>query len=366
MSRFHSTNAQAKVQGQDRTWVGGGGLKLATADRIAAQLVRALRGRRSCAEHSRRLGYASNIVRRWESGECFPTAAVFLRAHARTHPQISRAFGEFLKRAPEWLDASDPFAPEGVAALLRDLRGKTPIGVLAARTGLNRYSIGRWLKGTAQPKLPELLCVVEAATLRVLDFVATLVDPSRIPALASEWHKLRRAREVAYEAPWSHAVLRALELDAYQRARPSQATAVLAAQLGLSHDEVDDGLRALAESGQIERNRGKWRVERVLAVDTSADAQRSRALKHAWTRVAADRLERGVPGNYGYSVFAISKHDLGQLKELHLQYVRAMQSLIAASAPAECVALYCTQLLDLSAVARPAYFAPSDAPEQRI
>jgi len=328
---------------------GAGSLGIPAAERIAAQLVRALRGRRSCAEQSRRLGYASNIVRRWEAGECFPTAAVFLRAHARTHPQISRAFGEFLQRAPQWLDASDPFAPAGIAALLRDLRGKTPIGVLAARTGLNRYSIGRWLKGTAQPKLPELLCLVEAASLRLLDFVATLADPSRIPALAGEWHKLRRAREVAYEAPWSHAVLRALELDAYRRSRPSQATALLAAQLGLSPDEVDHGLRALAESGQIKRVRGKWQVERVLAVDTSADPERSRALKHAWTRVAADRLERGVPGNYGYSVFAISKRDLGQLKELHLHYVRAMQSLIAESEPAECVGLYCTQLLDLSA-----------------
>jgi len=335
---------------------GAGTLQLPVAERIAAQLVRALRGRRSCAEHSRRLGYASNIVRRWESAECFPTAAVFLRAHAQTHPQIRRAFGEFLKRSPEWLDARDPFAHAGITALLRDLRGKTPIGVLAARTGLNRYSIGRWLKGSAQPKLPELLCLVEAATLRLLDFVATLVDPSRVPALAGEWHKLRRAREVAYDAPWSHAVLRALELDAYQQARPSVASALLASQLGLPGDEVERGLRALAESGQIKRARGKWQVERVLAVDTSADPERSRALKHAWTRVAAERLERGAPGNYGYSVFAISKHGLGQLKELHLQYVRAMQSLIAESEPAECVGLYCTQLLDLGAV------APSMAP----
>ena len=35
---------------------------------IAADLVRALRGGRTQAELSRRLGYRSNIVHRWESG----------------------------------------------------------------------------------------------------------------------------------------------------------------------------------------------------------------------------------------------------------------------------------------------------------
>lgn len=329
--------------------LGSGALRAPAAKRIAAQLARAMRGRRSCAEHSRRLGYASNIARRWETGECFPTASAFLCAHARLQPYVRMAIAEFLRQTPDWLDTRDPFSPSAVARLLSELRGKTPIGVLSARTGLNRYSIGRWLKGSAQPRLPELLCLIEATTLRLLDFIACLVDPARVPVLANEWHKLRRAREVAYDAPWSHAVLRALELDSYRGARANSATAVLAAQLGLSRDEVERGLSALAESGQIRRVKGKWHVDRVLAVDTSADLARARTLKHAWTQVAAARMQRGVPGNYGYTVFAISRADLGKLQELQLQYARAMQSLIAQSTPAQCVGLYCAQLIDLGA-----------------
>jgi hypothetical protein len=63
--------------------------------------------------------------------------------------------------------------------------------------------------------------------------------------------------------------------------------------------------------------------------------------------VAAERLRAGSPGSYGYSLFAISRADIRRLKELQRQYVRAMQSLIAESAPGECVGLYCAQLLDL-------------------
>lgn len=36
-----------------------------------------------------------------------------------------------------------------------------------------------------------------------------------------------------------------------------------------------------------------------------------------------------------------------RMREMHLEYIRATQNLIASSEPAECVGLYCSQLLDL-------------------
>jgi hypothetical protein len=39
---------------------------------------------------------------------------------------------------------------------------------------------------------------------------------------------------------------------------------------------------------------------------------------------------------------------LRRLRDVHLEYVRAMQTIIAASRPGECVSLYCAQLLDLA------------------
>jgi hypothetical protein len=85
-------------------------------------------------------------------------------------------------------------------------------------------------------------------------------------------------------------------------------------------------------------------------VETSQDPVRSRELKAAWASVALARLRAGAPGNYGYSLFAVTQADLRRLRDLHLEYVRAMQSVIAASAPGQCVGLYCAQMLDLSLV----------------
>lgn len=324
------------------------GMTRERCEAIAKELVRELRGRRSCTAFSRHLGYRSNIVRRWEAGECWPTAAGFLQVCARARPSTRALFARFLKRAPSWLDPRAPFSRSSVAAFLAELRGKTPIGVLAERTGINRYSIGRWLKGLAQPKLPEFLCLVEASSRRLLDLLAFIADPARMPAIAGEWRKLCAARDLAYELPWSHAVLRALELEGYRKAAPASALAWLAACLGIDALDVQRGLDALARSGQIRHVRGKWQVDRVVDVDTSADATRARSLKSAWTRVAAERLDSGAPGSYGYVLFAISRENMRRLQELQLQYVHAMKSLIAESAPAECVGLYCAQLLDLS------------------
>src|SRR4051812_7007275 len=98
---------------------------------IAADLVRAVRGKRSQADFSRRIGYRSNIAHRWESRACWPTASAFLRACARLRPVTKTCFVQFFKRKPAWFDPRDPFSPESIAAFLRELRGKTPIGGLA-------------------------------------------------------------------------------------------------------------------------------------------------------------------------------------------------------------------------------------------
>lgn len=317
---------------------------------LAKELIRAARGRRSQVEFSRRLGYRSNIVRRWEGGECWPSASDFLSGFARLRPTLQHAYTKFFQRAPDWLEQGDPFCPAGIAAFLRQLKGKTPIGVLAERTGHHRYGVGRWLRGTAQPKLPELLSFIEAASRRALDFVALLVDPKQLPTFGLEWKKLQSARQAAYESPWSHAVLRALELEAYASVPASKSLTWLANRVSAPEAMIEAGIRALAASGQIHQQRGKWLVDRVQAVDTGADAAQARQLKANWTRVAMERLAAGGPGNFGYSLFAISRKDLLRLRELHLEYVRAMQSLIAESRPSECVGLYCAQLLDLASL----------------
>src|SRR5436190_4518008 len=98
---------------------------------IAAQLIRALRGRRSQAALSRRLGYRSNVFYTWESGRRWPTAARFLRFARMAGLDLRAIVKRFHGRMPPRLARLDLASRAGVAALIDELRGTRSIAELA-------------------------------------------------------------------------------------------------------------------------------------------------------------------------------------------------------------------------------------------
>jgi hypothetical protein len=189
--------------------------------------------------------------------------------------------------------------------------------------------------------------MIEASSRRALDFVSTLTAPEKIPCIARPWRRLLRAKQVAYESPWSHAVLHALELDDLRRSR-SEGIKMLVKRLNIPEKEINEALSALQQAGQVRRHRGAWRITKKQTVNTAQDPERARRLKAFWVQVAADRLREGSPGFFGYTLFAIREQDLRRLREVQLEYVRQMQAIIAESSPGERVGLYAVQLLDLA------------------
>jgi transcriptional regulator with XRE-family HTH domain len=316
-------------------------------DRLAAELLRALRGTRSQAAFSRRLRYRSNVVRAWENGRRWPTAARFFAACARAGRDARSALARFYGTAPGWLAEADPSAPETVARMLDDLRGGSSIQDVAQRASCNRYAVSRWLSGKSEPRLPDFLRMIEATSLRLLDFVACFADPARLPSAARAWREIETARKVAFELPWSHAVLRALELEAY-RALPRHEPGFIAARAGISLAEEQRCLRLLAETKQIKKQRGRWVPHRVLTVDTRHDPNAGRTLLGFWAEVGRERLRREpARGLFSYNLFTVSSRDLERLRELHLAYFRQLRSIVAQSEPSERLVVANVQLFGL-------------------
>src|SRR5262245_28799725 len=79
--------------------------------------------KRSQMALSRRLGYKTNILYIWEAQKGAPTGAGFLRLAERCGVDVRQALVQFYRTPPPWLAEHDPRSPEGVAALLDDLRG---------------------------------------------------------------------------------------------------------------------------------------------------------------------------------------------------------------------------------------------------
>jgi DNA-binding transcriptional regulator YiaG len=318
----------------------------ASYERLAVELLRALRGRRSQSGLSRRLGYRSNIVHRWETRQCWPSAARFLELCQRVGVDLRKSFRRMAPREPERLFAAPPASTDAVVALLCELRGRTPIIQLAASMGVNRFTVSKWLRGTAQPNLPAFLQLIQATSGRLLDFLATLCDPTSLPSAAKKWQRLQLARNVAYDEPWSHGVLRALQLHTAPRVEDQ--VGFIAGRLGIDAAEVQRLLRVLRDAGQVVQRNGRWSADAVARVDTSLEPDRARTLKATWIRAAVERLEAGSPGGFAYSLFEVSAADLVRLREVQLEYLRAMLSIVAGSTGTQCVGLFGAQLLDLA------------------
>lgn len=316
-------------------------------EQLASDWLRALRGKRSQVALSRRLGYRSNISYRWESGRCFPSASATLRLVSVLGGDVRASLARFYRSEPAWLGHVDLCSVQGVARLLDDLRGGARLIELARRSGFSRFAVTRWLRGRADPTLPEFLALVELTSHRVLDFVSAFTDPEQLPSAREAWRRLQAAREAAYGQPWSHAVLRALELQDYL-ALPRHEPGWLARRLGIPEELELASLELLERSGQIRWQELHYQPAQVQLVDTRSDPLRARELRAGWAAVGVERLRAGAPGMLSYNLSSVSRADLERIEQLQRAHYRQIVSIIAESTPSECVLLYSAQLLALS------------------
>jgi hypothetical protein len=314
--------------------------------RLAAEFLRVLRGKRSQSVACRRLGARSNVVHQWETARSFPPASKALWAAARWGVDVRAALAQFYRVPPPWLETANLSSAEGVATLLEDLRGGTSIVEVARYCNKSRFAVARWLSGTSEPRLPDFLLMIERCSLRLFDFVEAFVDPAALPSVREPWRKLQAARRLAYDEPWSQAVLRALELHSYQvlgRHRDGW----VAERVGIAPAVVARSIKKLEDSGQIEWTGSRWGVKNVMALDTRRDPDAARRLRAWWLRQAAARVASGRRGLM-FNLIGVSNADLARLRELQRAYLTELRSIVARSEPVDHVVLSADLLLDLS------------------
>lgn len=318
-------------------------------NRLASEVLRALRGGRSQPAFSRRLKYRSNVAYLWESGRAYPTLATTFAAASASGVDPASALRRFYgpSRVPEWLAEGDIDLRLLASLLLEDLRGGVSLGELSRRTGFTRFAIARWLDGQTAPRLPQALALIEASSLRVLDLVATLVDPKQLPSFAHAHEALVAARRAAYDLPFSQVVLRALELEDYTSLKAHE-PGFLAQRLGITAEQEAAELDALKAAGQIRHNGKRYEPTKIQSVDTRGDDVAAATLRRYFAQLAVDRAAQVGPVGSGYNVFSVSRKDYARIVQLQRSYFTQLRAIVADSAPAQVVGLASTHVLLLS------------------
>lgn len=309
-------------------------------EEVARQLIRALRGSRSQRELSTALGYSSNPVAEWEGGRRAPNAAELFRISEACGIDTAACLSAFHGPAAHAWSHGD----EGAARWLDALRGSLPVKELAERAGVSPRATVRWLKGERRPRLPDFLRLVEAASGRLVDLVALMVDIDEVPSMREGWLVQQSSRQLLVQRPWSAAVLMLIEANA--DAEDAHTAAGLAAALGIDEQDAAACVAGLIRAGAVERVGDRLRLSGgSLTVDTP---EGMRALKAHWTRVAHDRIGQSDEDVYSHNVFGVSEADLARIRALQSAFYREVRAIIAASEPTEVVALLNVQSVTLA------------------
>jgi len=308
---------------------------------IARQILRALRGGRSQAAVSKRLGFSSNVAAKWESGQRMPSAEQALAYGTKLRMDPMPALRGLNRNASAALgDGTEP----DLAAWLRALKGTQLLGPIADRSGLSRYSVGRILAGHSVPRLPQFLALLDAITDRVEDFVDGWVGIENVPLLEPRLRRTRAARDALFQRPLCLAVMCLLDTEGLRCPEPVQLTK-LCTVLERELVEISACIDTLLEGGVIQMVGGRYVTTGALTVDAHSTAEQERALRHYWTGVGHQRTALIRPDDLcSYNVFSVARKDFARLKELQREFYRGARTLIAASEPTEVAGLLLVQL----------------------
>jgi transcriptional regulator with XRE-family HTH domain len=311
-------------------------------EQIARQLLRAVRGTRSQVAHSRRLGFRSNVAAKWESGQRMPTAAEAIAHGKRLGKDPTPALRALNPNAAVALGTE---LEPAIAAWLRALKGSQRLLTIAERSGLSRYSVGRFLAGDSEPRLPQFLALLDALTDRLEDFVDAWVGIDQVPSLALRLARSRAARDALFQRPLCLAVMCLLDTRPLDLPAKPQLER-LATTLDRPRRAIREALDTLAEGSVISFDKDRYVLSGSLTVDAHATPELEIAAKSYWTRVAHERARRPTPEDVcSYNVFSVGKKDYAALKELQREFYRGARALIAASEPTDLAGLLVVQLV---------------------
>jgi DNA-binding phage protein len=272
-----------------------------------------------------------------------PTALEALRYSRRSGIDVPRALAAFHPpTAPLLANLDDA----NLAAWLRALQASRAVSELAARAGVSRFRVARFLSGASRPRLPEFLALVSALTDRLPDFVHAWVGIERVPALKQQHERIEAARVAIFEEPHCLAVLCLLDtrkIADLPSAR--EQVACIAETLGRSQKFSQSCLNTLERGGivildPVSRDAARYRPSGTLTIDTRAAPEQEQAIRLHWSGVSRARLAAPMPDDlFSHNVFSISRDDYAKLRQLQRDFYRAVRALVAASQPTDIAAL---------------------------
>ncbi len=296
---------------------------------VAQELVKSLRGRTSQGALSRRLGFKTNVVYRWEAGLREATADDLLEILRLRFDDIETRLWRFAQ-GPDGENVSD--REFEWSRWFQILRGDQSVADIATRLDISQQAVRRILRGDTSPPLSRLLQLVDCLSNRILNFVELMTDPADLNSLRGVRALVEAQMAITFEHLYAEAIIGCLETSGYI-ALPSHSNAWIAGRLDLPLSVVETTIEALVAARGIQIRGGKFKTQHRRMVNTQARSKAdARRLARHWTNVCMARPEAHTRS--GYLVFSA---DQAALDDIGRIMTEAMHQVIARVANATSV-----------------------------
>lgn len=293
---------------------------------IQKELFKALRGRVAQTQFNQQLGFRSNKIHRWESGQTVASWADFSSVCVALDLPLNRA----LKNVVGFSGETDD-----VARLVNHLLGERTLSELGASLGVSQSMISRWKAGKIKPSFPQVLQFIDVSFFSLPEFVSQIAGSKTLPSIAKKLERERKERQLHYDHPWIAALLLYMRTLAYDRL-PKHLDGFLAKKLGISLALEREVMKQLLSFGAIQKEKGREIFEPTSrSLSTTGDEEGRRRVLEYWTDRCLKTIKKKTPdrvrNSWGYMVFNTSQETLPLIRERYISFYQDVHRIVQES-----------------------------------
>ena len=298
-------------------------------DAVARELVKALRGRSTQGALSRRLGFKTNVVYRWEAGLRAATADDLLALIRLRIDQSELKLWSFALGSNGTRLDTPPFE---WAVWLKTLRGDQSVRDIAESLGISQQAVRRIFRGDSTPSLSRLLNLIQCLSNRIINFIELLTDSSLLKSLKGMRTLVEAQMAITFKHIHAESIIACLETRGYAEL-PNHSNEWIAKRLALPVEVVEETVEALVAGRGIKSRKGKYRTQdhRMANTQIRSKSDAKRLARH-WTNVSMALAEERTRS--GYLVFSADQEAIDEIGRIMTE---AMHQVIARVAKAKSV-----------------------------
>lgn len=297
---------------------------------LSIELIVSFRGRLSQQSFNKQLGFRSNKVHRWETGELTLSWKDLCLICKIKEISLSNICAKTFSYTG---DVDEP------SLMIKHLLGDRPQEQLAKKLGVSRSMISRWRSGHIIPSLPIILQLIELSYYSSSEFIIKLAGITGIPSIRDTLVNERREALLHSEHPWVAALIMYLATSEYQ-AHKVHPDGFLAKKLGITLAMEIYALQELVATHTIILKDSLYFITRETFLNSKQDFESNMKIRAYWlerTLKLMKTMKQGEnPKNlFGYMVFAVNEAMLDQLWEKHVQFYQDVLALMGKAGDAE-------------------------------